>query len=401
MKAIAKLRHQPTQVSQRAAASPVSPVRSISPLLRVILFVRAGGRCEFDGCNEYLFEHHVTLKEGNFAAVAHIVAFRPDGPRGHAGKRPSGINDVNNLMVLCPRCHKLVDDHPAQYTKRTLQEYKERHERHIRHMTGLSRNLKTSILVFTSKVSEQDVFISFEQILEAVSPRYPVSRPGKIIDLAAIHIGDASSIKTAQEAIKRGTAQLYDAGGDTQTVKHLSVFALAPIPLLIDLGARLSNKIPTDLFQRHRDKENWTWKRSGDPVRYQFKRLRHGTGRRNVAMIVSLSGTIRPRDLPKEIDRGYSIYELTLKRRTPNPTFLRTKHDLENFRLAYQAALATIMRDHGTIKSLRFFPAVPAPIAILCGRELLPKVHPELLVYDFDKQKVGFTYQLKVNNHEH
>jgi hypothetical protein len=27
---------------------------------------------------------------------------------------------------------------------------------------------------------------------------------------------------------------------------------------------RLSNKIPTDLFQRHRDTENWTWKTHGD-----------------------------------------------------------------------------------------------------------------------------------------
>jgi hypothetical protein len=398
---MATLRHQLRHVSHRTATSPVSPVRRISPLLRVILFVRAGGRCEFDGCNKYVLEHHVTLTEGNFAEVAHIVAFRPDGPRGRAGKRPLEINNATNLMVLCPGCHKLVDDNPARYKRRTLQEYKDHHERHVRHMTGLSPELKTSILVFTANIGEQTAFIPFEQILEAVSPRYPASRPGKIIDLTAIPIGDASSIKTAQEAIRRGIAPLYDAGGETQTVKHLSVFALAPMPLLIDLGARLSNKIPTDLFQRHRDKENWAWKRSGSSVCYQCKRLRRGSDRRNVAMIASLSGTIRLRDLPKEIDRSYSIYELTLKGRTPNPTFLRTKPDLENFRLAYQATLATIMRNHGTIKSLRFFPAVPAPVAILCGRELLPKVHPELLVYDFDKEKVGFTYQLKVNNHEH
>ena len=102
------------------------------------------------------------------------------------------------------------------------------------------------------------MFIPFDQTLEAVSPRYPVSRPGKIIDLSPIHIGDASSIKTAQEAIRREIVQLYDAGSETHNVKHLSVFALAPIPLLVDLGTRLSNKIPTDLFQRHRDKDNWT-----------------------------------------------------------------------------------------------------------------------------------------------
>ena len=60
-----------------------------------------------------------------------------------------------------------------------------------------------------------------------------------------------------------------------------------------------------------------------------------------------------------------------------------------------------MLQRQGIVKELHLFPAVPALIAILCGRELLPKVHPELLVYDFDKQKAGFTFQLKVNPHEH
>jgi hypothetical protein len=267
-------------------------------------------------------------------------------------------------------------------------------------MTGLSPELKTSVLLFTANIGDQSSFIPFDQILEAVSPHYPASRPGKIIDLTAIQIGDAAALQTARETIRRATTQLFDAGGEVQNVKHLSVFAIGPIPLLIDLGSRLSNKVSTDFFQRHRDKENWTWKRGVKPVTYQLKRLQRGTDSSTVAMILSLSGKIRTRDLPTEIDGSYSVYELSLKNHTPDPTFLRTKQDLENFRVAYQTALSSITHEHGLLKSLHFFPAVPAPVAILCGRELLPKVHPELLVYDFDKQKVGFTYQLKVNNHE-
>lgn len=383
------------------AISPVKRVRAIAPLVRVILFVRAGGRCEFDGCNKYLFEHHVTLTEGNFADVAHIVAFQPDGPRGRAGKRPLDINNVSNLMVLCSACHKLIDDHPTRYTKKALQEYKQRHEDHIRHMTGLSPDLRTSALVFTANIAEQNAFVPFDQVLEAVSPRYPVARPGKIIDLNSIRMADPESVNTGCEAIRREMARVYDFGGEAHTAKHLSVFALAPIPLLIYLGTQLSNKVPTDLYQRHRDTENWTWKRAGKAVKYQFKQLRSGKDEGKVAMILSLSGTIRPRDLPKEFDSSCAVYELTLRGRTPDPTFLRTRRDLETFRLAYQAALSTVIRNHGTVENLHLFPAVPAPVAILCGRELLPKVHPELLVYDFNKRKGGFTYQLKANKHEY
>lgn len=397
-----KARHT-TKSKQSAAAqaSVVKLVRAIPPLTRLVLLVRAGGHCEFDGCDRYLLEHHVTLTEGNFSELAHIVAFQPGGPRGRSGKRPPDINDANNLMVLCPDCHKLIDDNPKRFTRRTLQAYKKRHEDHIRHVTGLSPERKTSVLVFTACVGEQNAYVPFDQVLEAVSPRYPISRPGKIIDLNAVRMDKPASVRTGCDTVRREVGRLYDIGGDTHTAKHLCVFALAPIPLLIFLGAQLSNKIPTELYQRHRDTETWTWKHSGKPAKYRFRRLQAGADAGKVAVIMSLSGTIRPRDLPKDLDRQYTIYEFALAGGTPSPTFLRTKADLEEFRLAYQDALATVVRNHRGIEKLHFFPAVPAPVAVLCGRELLPKVHPELLVYDFNKRKGGFTYQLTVNQHEH
>lgn len=382
------------------AVPSVLPARRVPDLTRLILFVSAGGRCEFDGCNKYLLEHHVTLTAGNFAEVAHIVAFRVDGPRGRNDARPAEIHRAENLMLLCPACHKLIDDHPGQYTVAALRTYKENHERHIHHLTSLRPEFRTSVLIITANIGEQSPFILFDQVIEALSPRYPVSKPGKVIDLTAIPIYDGASLETARETIRRGLVQIYDAGGEVQSVKHLSVFALAPMPLLVDLGARLSNKITTDFFQRHRDSEDWTWKPSAPPVTYSFCTVRGGTDPTKAALIVSLSGTIRVENLPPTIDSAFTVYELTLKDTVPHPAFLRTRADLEGFRSSYQALLGTILQQQGIVKELHFFPAVPAPIAILCGRELLPKVHPDLLVYDFDKQKGGFTFQLKVNAHE-
>src|SRR5271165_7276647 len=94
-----------------AAASPVIRVsRGIRDLTRLLLVVRAGGRCEFDDHNDYLFQHPLTLTPGNFAQMAHIVAFQEEGPRGKSLLLPAYINDVSNLMLLCPQCHKLIDD---------------------------------------------------------------------------------------------------------------------------------------------------------------------------------------------------------------------------------------------------------------------------------------------------
>jgi len=378
-----------------------SPVRRISRGIKQVttmqLFVCAGGRCEFDGCNKYLLEHPLTLTRGNFAQMAHIVAFSEEGPRGKNTLRPADINDVSNLMLLCPQCHKLIDTHPERYPRSTLEDYKHRHEDRIKHVTGLGPDLKTTIVQFKANIGGQSVDIPAAQVVEAVAPRYPTDMKGFILDLTAFHDENASIFQAGAQEIKRKMEQLYAPGMDVEKTRHISLFALAPMPLLIFLGKQLSNKIPVDIYQRHRDTESWTWKSSGVSVIYQFQKLQDGTDLSKVALVVSLSGKIHLKTLPQEIDNHFYVYEITLKTPLPNPTFLKIREDLIGFKDFYQSCLRNIMRDHGSeLKAINLFPAVPAPIAVLLGRELFPKVDPALRIYDFDKSKGGFNLVLEV-----
>src|SRR3989304_3994716 len=103
--------------------SPVIRQRRIPIDVKVFLFVNAGGRCEFDGCNKYLLRHHLTKTEGNYADMAHIVGFSKGGPRGGHASRPEDIHEPRNLMLVCRDCHKLIDDAPETYSVTTLKEY--------------------------------------------------------------------------------------------------------------------------------------------------------------------------------------------------------------------------------------------------------------------------------------
>ena len=76
---------------------------------------------------------------------------------------------------------------------------------------------------------------------------------------------------------------------------------------------------------------------------------------------------------------------------------LRQREDLTRFKDAYQAALRTIARECGQCDTIHLFPAVPAPVAVFCGREILPKVDPKLVVYDNDKRQGGFIPMIEVN----
>lgn len=374
----------------------VQITRKIDPFVRLYLFVRAGGRCQFDGCNKYLLAHHVTLTEGNFAQIAHVVAFREDGPRGK-GHRPANINEIGNLMLLCPECHKLIDDQPESFTRQTMEGYKKRHDQRIQHVTGLGPEQKTSILILKSKIGDQTVTIPFDQILQAITPRYPYSKEGLTIDLTQLPATDDSFVSAACATIREELRGFFASGGEFKKSGHISLFGLAPIPVLAFLGSQLSNKVPLDLYQRHRDKENWAWKEGQASVVYDFRERQKGSDPLSVALMLSLSGLIPIERLPIEIDGKFSIYEIKLANIVPNPTFLNSKADLEEFRISYQLALGHILKNHPGIKSIEFFPAVPAPIAVLCGRELLSKVHPELRVYDNDKRHGGFLYQLTLN----
>jgi hypothetical protein len=381
-----------------AVASPIIRVRrGIKDLTRLLLFVRAGGRCEFDGHNHYLLEHPLTLTPGNFAQSAHIVAFKEDGPRGRYALRPAYINDVSNLMLLCPQCHKLIDDHPEKYPVPVLTKYKEAHEDRILHVTGLGPDQKTTVVQLKARIAGQAIAIPVAQVTNAVAPRYPTDAKGHIVDLTAINSEGKAFIEEASRCIKQKIERLYEPGMDVHETRHISLFALAPIPLLIYLGNQLSNKVPVDVFQRHRDTEDWVWKDSGMPAEYRFDKIREGRGQSRIALILSLSGKIKPEALPSNIDETFTVYELTLANMEPNPTYLRQRDDLTRFKDAYQALLRTIARECGQCDAIHVFPAIPAPVAVFCGREILPKVDPKLVVYDYDKRQEGFTPIIEVN----
>jgi hypothetical protein len=381
----------------RREQSPVVAVRRLPELKRLTLFVRAGGRCELLGCNDYLLEHHLTLTEGNFAQVAHIVAFSRGGPRANVALPAKYINDLDNLMVLCHKCHKLVDDHPAEYPVVLLKRQKAEHEDRVRHVTGLGPELKTTPVVFKARIAGRTIAVPSAQVAQGVKPRYPADKKGVVIDLTEITSDGDDFLRLARDQITRTIAQLSAPAIDGAKVQHVSLFALGPIPLLVHLGRELSDKIEVDLFQRHRDTEDWVWKHAGRPIEYVFRAARTGTDPSAVALCLSLSGAIAIDGLPKEIDDRFTVYELTLADVAPNPSFLNRRDDLERFKVAYQLALRTIGRVHGAVDKLHLFPAVPAPLAVLCGRQLLPKVDPTLAVYDADKAKGGFTLAMEVN----
>ena len=363
--------------------SPVVPLgRQPKANTRVLLFTRAGGRCEFDNCNRYLLTHHVTHRTGNFAEMAHIVAFHQAGPRGKFPLTAVERNDVSNLMLLCPTCHKLIDGSPDLYPVGTLQGFKKDHEVRILMLTEAKADKQTAALVLKATIGSSPVAIPLADMRSAVAPFYLDPREVRSINLTSVVERRTEAYWTSSvEMIRENTQRFYDSLRQTG-VANTAVFALAPIPLLVALGSCLSNKFPTALYQRHRDTGDWRWKEDGSPVEFRCRRLREGTEPQRVALVCSMSGAVPRTDYPSAVDSSFTVYEITPDGLDPSFDCLRLRASLEAFRACYRGTLQLVTSRHPGVREIHLIPAVPAPAAVAVGLDRMPKAHPRLVVYD-------------------
>lgn len=379
-------------MEQTKKKSSRSKSRSYPKPIERALYAYAGGRCEFKGCNKYLLAHPISLRDGNFAEKAHIRPFSPSGPRADASESEASINDVGNLMLLCDTCHKEVDGRPSEYPVEILKQYKNDHEERVHHVTGLGPEYQTKVLVLKANIAGQLTSASDDDVYAALFPdRWASKKPADAIDLTSV-LDLSGGYPTFSATIREFVQRFYaDKPG------HVSVFAIGPMALLMELGSQMSNKISTDFFQLHRDTKNWRWKNGGEIARYSTTRIREGTDRTKIALVISLSGTIDLAAIPA--GEEFSVYLLTLEGSVPNPGFLQTRDDLNAFREEYKRCIAQIAADRPGTKEIHLFPAMPAPVAVVCGHDLPPKSHPSLIIYDYDKAIGGFREVHKVNHH--
>jgi hypothetical protein len=98
---------------------------AISERTRKVLWVKAGGRCSV--CRVQVATEGTDADDPSvFGEEAHIVGRSPGGPR--AGSYVGNLDGYDNLILLCSKDHKRVDDQVNTYTVDKLREIKRDHE---------------------------------------------------------------------------------------------------------------------------------------------------------------------------------------------------------------------------------------------------------------------------------
>jgi hypothetical protein len=360
------------------------------------LWLRSGGRCQFQGCNKPLWRDELTQRQMNQAYIAHIIADSPDGPRGDSILSPKLAKDFNNLMLLCPTHHKLVDDNPDIYPVELLQKYKQEHENPIEHLTSITGDLKTHLLIFIDNIGKRNLYINFDDLCTSVIPRYPAESKFIEIDLSQSPYRDdePSYFTRKQDEISRLVDSRIRQISRYEGINHLSIFALASIPLLVYFGYEIGDIISSDVYQKHRDTDSWKWQMQNDQ---EFKyiietpQLSEVCNQKAIALNLSLSGTIHPEEISQAMSKPYCIYKMTISE--PDRDYLKSKDQLDLFKVEMRALLRQIREMHGCDCEIHLFPAIPASVAVSFGQLLLPKSDPLIHIYENNH---GFRYALTI-----
>ncbi|MGO6719832.1 SAVED domain-containing protein [Rhizobium ruizarguesonis] len=371
---------------------------SLPQNVKAIVWARAAGRCEFRGCNCNLIGDLLTGKDDlNRAYIAHIVSDAPKGPRGDDVLSPQLSIDPTNLMLLCDTHHRLIDGSSTwrEYPDDILREMKAEHEDRIEGVTSIARDRGSHVIRFAAGIGKNESPVNTDAVKEALLPEFYPIRNGMIdLDVPDLGIPDSDPAywPLHQRLLREKYQERVKGRLERNEINRLTVFGLAPMPLLIELGRLISDISEANVRQRVREPTTWEWQ--PEPGNMELVRESPASNRSVIALKLGVSGPIDDHRITAALGEDVSIWSLSAK--DANNDVLRTRSDLVLWRKDLRAVFEAIKDRHGNADIIHLFPAIPVSAAIEVGRVWMPKAHLPMRIYDHNRALGGFRQTLDI-----
>ncbi|MCB9887063.1 MAG: SAVED domain-containing protein [Planctomycetes bacterium] len=371
---------------------------SVPDKTKLHLWVLAGGRCQYRGCNDELWRDNKSQAWMNRAYVAHITADKPKGPRGHRTLSTKLRKALSNLMLLCDAHHRRIDTDVAGHPVELLQGMKAEHEARIETLTAISPDLGSHVLLYGTNIGDHASMLTYEDAAQAMVPkRYPATATPIRLDMIDSGTTDRDPAFWSQEEanlLKKFDVRVRQVVADG-TVRHLSVFARAPQPLLIRLGTLLTDIAPADIYQLHREPNaGWAWPKPAPPAP-AFRFIPPPNDANGpAALIVSLSATVTNDRIAKVLGKRFAPWRIELSK--PRHDCIGAPEHLSKLRALLRRALDQIKAKHGADAPLHIFPAAPVSTMVELGRVRQPKADMAWHIYDENRAHGGFINAMQI-----
>lgn len=363
-----------------------------------ILWGKAAGRCQYQGCNHKLFRDPTTKTEFNQSYIAHIVADKPTGPRGDKVLSKMLKSELSNLMLLCDRHHRLVDkEELAKHTVDVLREMKGKHEAIIERITDFVGSNETHVILYGANIGDHSSLLNIKDVFDALEPDYyPSNHVGYQLGLGNSGLRDEDTDYWDFESknLNLKFQQNVLALKESNPIQRYSVFAIAPQPLLIKLGTLFHDIANVEVYNPQKEPRTWKWN-SGNGTPDYFEIIPPDAIRSKVALVFSLSANISQERVKKVLGDDCSIWEVTIE--IPNNDFMKYRNQLSQFRNICRKVLNDIKSAHGESARINVFPAMLPSTAVEFGRVWYPKADLGLTIYDQNKKNDGFAKAIEID----
>lgn len=368
-----------------------------------MLWGRAAGRCQFDGCNRELWKSPVTQERVNIAEKAHIYSFSADGPRGNRGVDAKELNALENLILVCDSCHKNIDTNWSEdrYTVAQLMKWKAGHEARVARVTGIGPEKSSHILLFGSNIGDHHGPLHYRQAVDAIFPNwYPAEDQPILLGVRNSVLSEAKShlywdpahenLKSDYDHVRRRVR--------SGEIRHLSVFALAAQPLLIRLGALLGDIVRAEVYQLHREPTpSWKWPLQ-PPAAPEVEIRRPSLTNGPPALVLSFSATVTADRITSVLGPDAAVWTVTVP--SPHKEIVKSPGQLSEVRGLFSGVLDEIKALHGQDTPLHVFPVMPVSLAVELGRARSPKAEMPWRIYDQVGALGGFVSALQIDPKE-
>jgi hypothetical protein len=373
---------------------------TVSTKTRCIVWAHAAGRCQFPGCNKLLIGDLIAGNDKlNTAYVAHIVAETEGGPRGDHTKSPILADNPDNLMLMCDSHHRLIDrDELHNYPEDRLIQIKQESERRIELATDMGPDRASNIVRYGATIGTNESVIAFSKCKEAIAPtHYCAAREPIDLSLSGLDLSDSDPDFYSLQAknLRRQFEAKIKGRLESQEIGHISLFALAPMPLLIELGRLLSDITPTSVYQLHREEPTgWGWVLNDNSIEIKTKTL--GKSKKQIALKLAISAKISDERITSVLGSDTSIWSIEAV--DPHNDIIRSPEDLSSIRRILRSQLSAIKSTHGENAIINVFPAIPVSVAIELGRVWMPKADLPLCIFDQSYDSGGFVQRLQIRH---
>lgn len=368
-----------------------------------LLWGRAGGRCQ--RCNNDVSRDPQGWRAYNLAENAHIVSSSTNAVRGDDQLSLSLADKIENHLLLCRSCHKIIDEKrrgETLFPTKALMQLKHDQETLVQRLMDLLRKPQ-SVAVYVSAA----VGVARLQPLQIDDINMAIVKAGMVPALNhPIHIDLLSLLEVdtldsdpefwakAERLVRRDLEAKILEGTHKKLnqVEHFSLFGIAPIPVLALVGSLipdtrkamifdaasdwiyaerppLTAAISADARQYHRDAETWSWPVQRDlpvPI-FSYSHLSAPVGQvgGDIAVLCELTYPTHE-TLVRNVLPSAPLYKFESS--LVNPNLIQADSDVRAFIKSYREFLIHLERLHGQEARIHLFGTLPVSCSIAIGR---------------------------------